>query len=271
MGWNRSDETQKTIGKQRTSKPAWLKGAVTGTVVILGVIIFLAHLQKSMTPGPKKEAERESNLCGTPEPIRTSVKENKSSAKNVISPQKVGETRDGYILLGSGKLHKVNGVLTNNLQHTKSKYSIFKHKGENEISRLIFLKPGNSLVGTPDYGEAFKNDLIQSLDERIVVLPEDSDEVRTIKQAVIDAKSNLKVAYEKGEDVVQIIIDTRKECQDLARYKRMLTESVIKSMADDPNPDADVYIEAANKMLESKGIAPMRLGPISKIKFLMKE
>ena len=187
-----------------------------------------------------------------------------------LPPQKVGETRDGYILLGSGKLHKVNGVITNDLQHTKSKYSIFKHRSENEIARLLFLKPGDNLIGTPNYS-ALKDDFLNSLNEKILINPDDTEEIRLIKQNVIEAKANLKAAHDRGEDIAQIMLDARKECQELARYKRLLTQNIFEALADDPDSDVDSYIEAANKMLEEKGIAPLHLGPISRVKFQMEE
>ena len=66
--------------------------------------------------------------------------------------------------------------------------------------------------------------------------------------------------------ICRILSDTHKEVQDLARYKSMLQKEV-REAAKNPDmtmEDVDDLVEAANKMLEEKGIAPMKLGPISR-------
>lgn len=278
MAWNGSAKPDHSEPNPipRKQKSSIFRLSLWSGIVGLSIVLILVAILHKPTPAiPHQSPKVISKQTAQSKPSRHMpelvIDESQVPVETApLPPQKIGETRDGYILLGSGKLHKVNGVITNDLQHTKSKYSIFKYRSENEIARLLFLKPGVNLIGTPNYS-ALKDDFLKSLDDKIVINPDDTDEIKIIKQNVIEAKANLKAAHEKGEDIAQIMMDARKECQDLARYKRLLTQNIVEAIAEDSTADVDSYIEAANKMLEEKGIAPLHLGPISKVKFQMEE
>lgn len=279
MAWNGSGKPEHSAQNPipHKQKLSLFRLSLWAGIFSLSIVPILVTIRHKPTPDiahqpPKvisKQTAQSKPVRHMPDRI---IEESQAPIETVpLPPQKIGETRDGYILLGSGKLHKVNGVVTNNLQHTRSKYSIFKHRSENEIARLLFLKPGDNLIGTPNYSGALRDDLLNSLEEKILIYPDDTEEIKLIKQHVIEAKTNLKAAHEKGEDIAQIMLEARKECQELARYKRLLTQNIFAAIAEDSNADIDSYIEAANQMLEEKGIAPLHLGPISKVKFQMEE
>lgn len=184
-----------------------------------------------------------------------------------LPPQQLGEVRNGYVLLGSG-LHKIRGEVTNNCSLTKGKYEIFKHSAENTIAALLSIKAGDTLIGEPDYQGSFAESLRRSLKETIKIEETDTPEQVELKQAVIEAKEELRKAMERGEDVEKIIIASRRECQELARAKQIMMADVYDFVDKKAVSKADVetYVEAANMLLESKGIAPIERSTLVDIK-----
>lgn len=155
-----------------------------------------------------------------------------------------------------------NAVLT----RPKPKYAIFNHKCENLIAAYLTLRPGDGMIGTPILGERFRKEFLKSLETPIVVTEDDSPEDAQLKRDMIATKIDLKARMDAGEDICKIINDTHREVQDLSRYKTMLQKE-ISDAAKNPEmtmQDVDDLVEAANKMLEAKGIAPIALGPISR-------
>ena len=155
-----------------------------------------------------------------------------------------------------------NAVLT----RPKPKYAIFNHKCENLIAAYLTLRPGDGMIGTPILGERFRKEFLKSLETPIVVTEDDSPEDAQLKRDMIATKIDLKARMDAGEDICKIINDTHREVQDLSRYKTMLQKE-IRDAAKNPEmtmQDVDDLVEAANKMLEAKGIAPIALGPISR-------
>jgi len=189
-------------------------------------------------------------------------------------PTRPGQKLNGYVMLASGRLHKVKGERVYDPSETsKPKYAIFKHPSENIIAGLLSVKPGNMLVGTPRYNGKIIEDFSKSLFDPIEISPDDSDEDKELKRLVQEAKENLRAEMNAGKDIEQILMDERAECQRLAQYKQTLKRSVYEEMRKDDVTEADIedYVQAANKLLEQKGIAPLELGPISRVKLKKKE
>ena len=154
----------------------------------------------------------------------------------------------------------------------KGKYEIFDHACENEIAGFLSMEPGQGLVGTPRYNGRFKRDFLESLKHPIVVTPDDSPEDAALKRNVIKAKIELKEALDRGEDIEQIMLDTRKEMQDLARYKQELKQQMhemVKGDGEMTTEEMEDLVDAANKMLDAKGIAPMTFGPLTRRKIML--
>ncbi len=260
------------------TNPSIVRGLVALLIVVAGAGVAFWLISSSPA---EEEASPEINSHArisdfTPSEAGEAAETEPESPKE-LPPQKVGETRDGYILLPSGRLHKVRGVITNSVSATqfKGKYEIFDFHCENEIACLLTIQPGETLVGTPRYNGRFTEQFLESLKTPILIKSTDSEEDRELKKNVIEAKRVMKEAYDRGEDIEQIMLDTRKEFQDLARYKMELRGMVYDYKKEEGVTDQDVadYISAANQMLEQKGIAPLELGPLSrqKLKMTIKE
>ena len=267
----------------RAAPPSWLKGALAGVFVVVAAVVawlLLAPAEKPAAkpaPAPKKPKLIHTNVvrkAEAPKPVETNavVEAAPAPVDPDARPTKVGEELNGFIKLPSGRLHKVRGVVTNNVsQAVKGWYSVFPHHCDNEIACYLAIKPGTPLLGDRKYNGRFKEEFIRSLSEPIIVNEDDSDEVKALKRNVAEAKANLKEALDRGEDIEQIMADTRKELQDLGRYK-MDIERHVRELHREGNLTVDGLqdvVDAANKMLAAKGIAPMKFGPLVRQKMLM--
>jgi len=186
-------------------------------------------------------------------------------------PTKVGEVVNGYVLLPSGRMHRRTGVVTNSAaMRPKGKHAIFARSCNNEIAAYLTINPGDTLVGTPRYNGRFVKDFLESIKEPIVISNEDTPEQAELKRAVIAARIDLKDAYDRGEDIEQIMLDTRAEIQGLMRYKQDLTQEFNRLRKEEGMTERDVetLFDACNRMLESKGISPLKFGPITRRRML---
>lgn len=140
------------------------------------------------------------------------------------------------------------------------KTSIFKHHSENIIASYLAMEPGTWVMRPTEYDAKFDNDFAKAIKEDIKILSDDSEEVRNLKQAVIEAKAYMQEEAKKGKAPSEIMTETSKEMYILGQYKRDLAEE-ISALKRDPNKSDDdvlLAVEAANKMLEKKGLKPLR-------------
>lgn len=141
---------------------------------------------------------------------------------------------------------------------------LFHNWAENQIATLLTLKPGTTLFGTRRFDNKFLQSFKQSLTQKIEFLDTDTEEQRQVKQAVIDAKEELAAAMNRGEDVCEIMKESYSELQRLAEYKKDL-EKRLREIASNPEmtgEDITFVLAEANKLLATKGIAPIKGTPL---------
>ena len=281
---------EETTGKAKTRKPAVPKkggkspavgkGLVAGLLVVAVAVVAWYFLSATKTDAPEENKSKKQAKIAEVTPVKAppaKAEEPKPEPPKPIDPNarptKVGETLNGYIKLPSGRLHRVLGVVTNSATASiKGKYEIFDHSCENEIAGFMAMEPGQGLVGTPRYNGRFTKDFLESLKHPIIVSQDDTPEDAALKRAVIQAKIDLKDAYDRGEDIEQIMLDTRKEMQDLARYKQELKQQLhemVKGDSEMTTEEMEDLVNAANQMLDAKGIAPMKFGPLTRRKIML--
>lgn len=142
------------------------------------------------------------------------------------------------------------------------KPSPFKNRAENEIYRLIKAEPGQQLFGARKYDERFEAEYKKSLETPIIIDKDDDEETIAAKNAMNEAKIEINERMRNGESLAEILDSTRSELKRLADLKRDLSKEVLSAVN---NPelserDVELYLEAANKMLAEKGVAPIKGG-----------
>ena len=264
--------------KNILNRRKWIGIGLAAALIVAGagMFVFLYHgngrnAELGDDEAPKK-IKRVKEATPVPlAPVQKTVQTEPSKTDPNARPTKVGEVVNGYVLLPSGRMHKRTGVITNTpAMRPKGKYAIFTRKTDNEIAAYLSMRLGDTLVGTPRYNGRFKREFLASLKEPIVITAEDTPEQVELKNMVIAARKDLKDAYDRGEDIEQIMLNTRAELQAMMRYKNDLKQQFNKLRREENITDKDVedLFDACNLMLEKKGIAPMKFGPITRRRML---
>lgn len=273
MAWN----TQESGGKKEAPKKAklgrWL--ATTGLMIAVVAGVAVYFLNHPVTPKADKQeksrakiAEAQADLSDAPEVEEAQpVEPPKTRQFWEVDAAETNDFTEAQMRKWTA-MHLPPAGYTNNTSLTEAppEYAIFNTAAENEIACLLTLDPGETIVDIPTYSEQFKREFYEGLREPIEFADEDTEEQRELKTMMIEARNELKRQIDAGGDLGEILAETRQELIDLARYKSMLSFQLGEIQNDRTMTDQDLedFVNAANEMLESKGIAPMELGFLAK-------
>ncbi len=252
------------------SKPSGaFKGAIAGVIVVaaaVGVWFFLT--QKQETAKPDTETKKPSRIAEvTPAPaapvkaVEPKAVEPKEEKPKPLPPQRIGETRDGKVLLPDGTLHTVKGVITSGVARVSLIDRTFKHDTDCMLAHLLVVEPGEGFVGDSEsIYSGFEKEFLKTLDDPIVYDKNDSDYVKELKMGVQALRQELLDARANGESIEKVLIDTRDQLQQLGLYRQELEEQVLRMSEDGMSQqDYNDLITAANQMLEERGSKPLEL------------
>lgn len=233
--------------------------------------LWFAHVPKRQ-PDTEKRMVKPSNIAVAKPSHSTPAKPEEPSTEGIVkplAPQTVGEVRDGYVLLPNGKMHRRRGIKTVEPGGVDRSHpaAIFDHSTDNEFAVILTLKPGESLIGGPmRHGGNYKESFLESLKTPIIVSKDDPEDIQALKRAVIEARLKMKAALDRGEDIGKIVEEAYVEAQKLSLYKDTLREQINEAVRNEDMTDEDLddLITSANRMLEGKGIAPMKFGALTR-------
>ena len=241
-----------------------LKGAIAGVIVVaaaVGAWFFLT--QKQETAKPDTETKKPSRIAEVTPASAAPVKavEPKEEKPKPLPPQRIGETRDGKVLLPDGTLHTVKGVITSGVARVSLIDRTFKHDTDCMLAHLLVVEPGEGFVGDSEsIYSGFEKEFLKTLDDPIVYDKNDSDYVKELKMGVQALRQELLDARANGESIEKVLIDTRDQLQQLGLYRQELEERVLRMSEDGMSQqDYNDLITAANKMLEERGSKPLEL------------
>lgn len=268
MAWNKPSEDKVKVKGGGEQRNVHLRGLLAGAIVVLGAAVAAWWLWPSNESGgetPPPQTARQIKEV-TPAAAPTNVV---AQAKPKI-PYWEQESTNGFTEAMQRKWRNVRRPRKEPIKpHVKkAKYAIFEFRSENLIASVLAAKPGASMIGRPNY-RGINEDFLKSCTVPIIVTADDDEYTRDLKKAMNATKIELKERVEAGEDLGKIIEDSREELRHLAQTKRMIEKEVRTYLKSDVSPeDLDLYIQSANKLLEKKGLAPLRLGPIAKYKLM---
>ena len=240
-----------------------------GCMAILAVVAICLKFNTGnheMPPSEKKPSKAIKSVDAEIAPRKTDETPkqlvDKPVAKPALSYAKLAE--EGKTVITNKAGEEIVLSRSRRKERPRPAYAIFAHESENKIAALISIEPGTQLFGTQVYNERFKEDFMKSCEEPIIITEDDDEFTRQLKSTIIELKIELRDRMRAGEDICQIMADSRKELQRLGMVRReiekMLKDEVrAKATSDD---DIDDYIKAANILLESKGIAPIKINPV---------
>ena len=263
MAWNKPAANPQPKQKKPSAKPSLKHGIIAGAaVVVLGLAALWIFSGGDTAPKAKAEKRIERIKEVTPAPAKKTQAEKPQKPKGP-RPQRVGEIRDGYRLLPSGRLHKVVGVVTSGVHKTSLLHQTFKHSSDRRIAELLTVTPGDFILGDgANLYQTFDKDFDEALKEDVTFSDDDTETQRILKEGVIDIREQLKERRASGEDLNAIMRNARNQLQELGMYKHELEQEVIrivKEKEDMTKKDYKELMEAANKMLEERGSRPLEL------------
>lgn len=139
----------------------------------------------------------------------------------------------------------------------------FDHHAEEDIASLLEVVPGEVLVGSIDYHKKglFMKSFRESLVSPTLTQQDDSAYMKDLKRAVTDVKADLRERMDRGEDIAQIMEDSRKELQELGCYRMELERELANVRKDSSTTieDYEDFVKAANVLLEKKGAKPLKI------------
>ena len=270
-GWNKpSAANQPAVKKGGVKSPSLIKGAIVGAVaVVIGIVCIFAFSGKSKKP--VKDTGTKPAKINDVTPAVAKQEEKVVKSAEGARPLHYWElpTTNGLTETQIRKwkfMHEPAPSYTNRVMASRPrpKYAIFKTRPENEIAALISAKPGASMVGERRYTDKFKEEFLKSCEVPIVVSEDDDEYTANLKREMNQVKIELRQRMADGEDLGQILADTRKEIQRLAQVKKEVEAEMRKMIKETAvtEEDVDTCIDAANKLLESKGVAPVRMNPL---------
>lgn len=255
--------------KKKPRKSSKLGICAICLVAILAMSALVILFPKNNVEEPEKNVEKKTTTISevAPAKVRQAVEEpaKPKTYKEMTRDEKLQSIRDKYGDNIPENLKPTVYYLENPPQRTfhpaKSKFNYFKRRSEREIASVLNIEPGTWMMRPVQFGDKFDKDLTAAFEETIEFKKDDSDEVRAMKQAVIDTKKELAERIKKGEVASEIMNSTISELYTLGQYKRDLEEQVgaIRRNAEYTDQDVEDVVNAANQMLEAKGLPPMRM------------
>ena len=247
------------------SKPSGVfKGALAGIIVVavaVGAWFYLSQKQETAQPEPKsRKTAKIAEVTPAPAAPVKAV-EPKEEKPKPLPPQRIGETRDGKVLLPDGTLHTVKGVITSGVARVSLIDRTFKHDTDCMLAHLLVVQPGEGFVGDSEsIYSGFEKEFLKTLDDPIVYDKDDSDYVKELKMGVEAMRQELKDIRASGESIEKVLIETRDQLQQLGLYRQELEQEVLRMSEDGMSQqDYDDLLAAANRMLEERGSKPLEL------------
>ncbi len=277
MAWNQPTPELSKQKRTRKSSKSVLTMCLVPFLVALLVLCSILFLNKPEAETDSSEEKTVRYAKDVSKPIPSMVTPIKKIEPPKELPYWERDTTNGltHRQLMKWKIHhRPPAAITNRTSQTElpPAYAIFEARSENSIAALLTVPPGSSAVGDPEYERWFTKDFLKSLEAPIIVSEDDTPEQAQLKRDMIATKIELKARYDAGEDIAKIMSDTRKELQQLSVYRSEI-ETVFREAINKPGiteKEIDDFIESANIMLENKGVAPIKLGPLAKRRLVRK-
>jgi hypothetical protein len=256
--------------RQNKSVTKWASIAVIGLLSLCVIFITVRFLfndeekmvenkEKTISKGEKKTTRKTSPIKRAKEkeaPKKVESEKEKDVEMVLVNGKPTPRIEDGIVKYppwGVGKNDVTGGV-----HRIKTiEELVFKNAGDLKIAGLLTTEPGEMLIGDNEemFYRDFKKDFLKSLETPIVIEKDDSPDVVALKKAVHETRMELKERLDNGEDIAQIMIDTRKELRELGAYREELKKMVedYRNKEAASSQDLQDMVNATNKMLEERG------------------
>lgn len=259
MSWNRPSNG---TSPKPTKKPATLRGLVAAVVVVCGAAIAWFVLSPDAPEDSKADEKTKMRIKEvTPAPAPKPLVPKPGMVFTTNRFGKVTEhppTNQWGHPWHWGPNKKLHPAHTSRIDRASLPLyeRVFQNSADRHIAGLLVIEPGTDLIGSDEPSPWFLKSFEKSLKEPVLVTHDDTEEVKELKRAVNETKAELKARMDAGEDIVQLLTDTRRELRELGAYREELKKQVeeYRKKGDITSADLKDMVDAANKMLTDRGL-----------------
>ena len=264
MAWNRSSNSQQTktaLRRGGTPRPTVVRGAIAALIVILCGAIAALLLLPDSKPNTKSRVTDSHSRIKEVQPAAAPKSQEvveKAEAKPKTRPVYTKEEGQAALAARRAAGEKIRNLSIDSEGKPRFKLR-FHNPAEREIERILIHTPGEPMMGIVRYDKNFEQKFVESLMNKVEILPDDTKDDIEIKQTMEETKKELVARIKAGENLGDILEESRREIDRLARYRSDLVKMIADARKDENNADDYVsdMIDAANKMLSDNGMRPV--------------
>lgn len=275
MSWNGSssgDNSSTRIRNRSSKNESTNKFCFSAIVIIvlllvIGVVAILTdsdHLKSITTSEFAPKAKKYINHKSISHEEVTSQNETLANGSSIEENHREVDEKIAVIQRRQEKLKELRKTT-----RPLAPYEIFDHPSENRIAELLTIDPGTPIFAPIRVSSKFEEDFIESCKEPIIISAQDSEYVKNLKRDMIDCKIEICNRISNGETLSDILTEAHRELRRLGNLKMEVSRTIRNTIRESATSDDDVdmYITAANNLLESKGLAPMTDNPVLRRSF----
>ena len=254
-----STDSRKNV-KKASIKALW-GGLSVAAILVVGIVAFLF-----LNEDKSKEPEREEKVRvkhipeakpKQPKPAKQTVEApapEKEEAVVAESPKPTSTATPG--MPWSNKPPRVIKPRAADIKPRR-----FVYDSEELIADLLEIEPGTPMFGELPYGKRFNEDFKQAIMQKVKINPDDDEYTVALKKQVQAVKDDFKQIMIDGGDVGEEMRKARNELKELGMFKESLKRELfeLRKSGQYSSDDMKDFITAANKMLESKGLQPLKV------------
>ena len=279
MAWNRSSNSQQTetaLRRGQSPRPTVARGVIAGLVIAFGAAVAAWWLWPEAATR-QDDASTRRGLIKEVSPAKAakvaSAPEKKKDPPGYYNGKKISESNRPPWMSPYHRIIDYGPTHTNEPPEKTIYEKVFPQPCDQQIAEMLDTEPGTEFIG--DCSGLYKNfqkSFVKSLTDPIIVFENDSDEVKQLKRAVIDARIELKDRLDRGEDLQKVMEENWNAMRELGLYKEELTKQLSDICRDNLVTEQEVedYVQAANRMLKERGCAELPLDGALKRQLLNK-
>lgn len=264
-GWNKPSAANQP--RKAPKKPSVMRGIAAGLVVVAAAAaVFFFIFSGDSGKVEIKKAEKAKRIKEvTPAPAPKTPTNKVEVAKSGMKQLEDGRWmlyKDGVAQWRNPRRFSKYGATTSRMDRAQMSLEAqtFKNHADQTLARLYRHPRGMPYMMWGGY-QRFDKFFAESLKTPIIIEPTDSEEVKLMKEGVIESRKYLKAEMDAGRDISEIVRGAMQELHDLGEYRREVLKEVERVAQDTSLTEKDLQecMAAANEMLEKKGIVKAKL------------
>ena len=240
--------------KSRSKVVSWTVGAsVLIAALALVILWWPSESDEPLAPSatPQRQALAETN-ANTTAVVRT------NAARKAVAP--LGY-EDGVEILSLTARTNTAGAIIEKLRladgttkmKVRPKPPLFENACDQVIAMAISTKPGDAMPPLPDL-TGIEQDFANSLLSPIRINDDDSDEVKLIKEQVIEVRKELAQAVKNGGSVMEALLAHQAEMNRIYESRLTAIQMMQRIQAESGIEAAQEFADEVNRRFESENI-----------------